>query len=366
MAATAAQECSEGRSALSNLSGDLYLHGEFQDVSKVFEDAWLPTMYGHYPHGGSTVLPSRVEHSVGPCSAVAVNGATGDVYYFQRGANIGLDATHQIPHHTIVRLDRSGKKVGHMGSHAFIVPKGLHVDPFGALWATDCGSHMVVRLDPNDGSPQLSIGSGKPGDGEYEFHRPTDVAVHPTTREVFVADGYGNARVIVHSYEGDFLREWGQYGTHPGEFIVPHSITIDASRDRVYVADRENGRVQTFDTSGMFVSQFLSGAIHAYRDRHRARPDVIPYYHHLSSVDYHSGLDVLAVLEGNTLTLRDPGDGCILAQHAASEYFAAWPTDAELADDGAGGVALYVAEINPGRLARLELPPADIRAHRRD
>jgi hypothetical protein len=135
---------------------------------------------------------------------------------------------------------------------------------------------------------------------------------------------------------------------------VPHSITLDASRDLVFVGDRENGRVQIFDTSGKFVSQLLSGAIHEYRAQHQNSMDYIYFYHHLSSVEYHPRLDVLAVLEGNTLTLRDP-DGCIIQQHAASDYQIAWPHDMEVAADGAGGVTLYVAELRANRMTRMRV-----------
>ena len=198
------------------------------------------------------------------------------------------------------------------------------------------------------------------------FNRPTDCCVHPETGDVFVSDGYGNSRVVVYSYDGQYLREWGRFGTRPGEFIVPHSITIDAARDRVYVADRENGRVQIFDTSGKFVSQLLSGAIHDYRVRHYS--EFTYFYHHLSSVEYHPGLDVLAVLEGNTLTIRDP-DGCIIQQHAASDYWEDWPHDMEVASDGAGGAVLYIAELKGNRMTRIAVPAEEIgrrRARRRD
>jgi hypothetical protein len=96
--------------------------------------------------------------------------------------------------------------------------------------------------------------AGEPGTGPTHFDKPTDVAIAPD-REVFVADGYGNNRVVHFNARGEFVKSWGSLGSSPGRFSLPHSIAID-SKDRLYVADRNNARVQVFDRSGKFLAQW--------------------------------------------------------------------------------------------------------------
>ena len=86
------------------------------------------------------------------------------------------------------------------------------------------------------------------------FFRPTDVAVTPTG-EMYVTDGYRNARVHKFSAEGTLLFSWGEPGSGPGEFNVPHGVVLD-SEGRVYVADRENSRIQIFSPDGDFITEW--------------------------------------------------------------------------------------------------------------
>jgi hypothetical protein len=85
------------------------------------------------------------------------------------------------------------------------------------------------------------------------FNGTTDIAFGPNGR-LFISDGYGNARVLEYSPDGKRVREWGKPGTGPGEFKLPHSIQIDEN-GVVYVADRENGRIQKFDLNGKFLGE---------------------------------------------------------------------------------------------------------------
>ena len=93
--------------------------------------------------------------------------------------------------------------------------------------------------------------SGKP------FRLPTHVAIDPRNGELFVSDGYGNARVHRYSPEGCLLSSWGESGTFPGHLNIVHNIAID--RDGwVYVADRDNRRIQVFDTCGKYETQWVN------------------------------------------------------------------------------------------------------------
>jgi len=96
-------------------------------------------------------------------------------------------------------------------------------------------------------------GAGIPGDN---FNRPTDVA-WDANGNIFVADGYGNSRIAKFDKNGKFLKSWGQRGTEPGQFNLPHAIAVDA-QNNVYVGDRDNKWIQVFDTEGNFKTQYTN------------------------------------------------------------------------------------------------------------
>jgi hypothetical protein len=134
-------------------------------------------------------------------------------------------------------------------------PSGTHhvrLDPEGNVWLTDFRSHVIEKHTP-EGKLLLTLGErGRSGCDAGHFHGPTDVAFLPNG-DVFIADGYGNRRVAHFDKQGRFVKQWGEEGTGPGQFALPHSIVVD-SRQRVYVADRNNGRIQVFDTEGKLLA----------------------------------------------------------------------------------------------------------------
>ena len=134
-------------------------------------------------------------------------------------------------------------------------PKGTHhvrLDPEGNVWLADFRSHVVQKYCPA-GRLLLTLGeAGKPGCDEGHFAGPTDMAFLPSG-DVFISDGYGNRRVAHFDKQGRFVKAWGEEGTGPGQFALPHSIAID-SKNRLYVADRNNARIQVFDTEGKLLA----------------------------------------------------------------------------------------------------------------
>ena len=98
---------------------------------------------------------------------------------------------------------------------------------------------------------------GQPTPCPNNFCGTTDLAF-AANGHVFITDGYANARVLEYTADGHKVREWGEPGTGPGQFVLPHSIQIDAA-GVVYVADRENGRVQRFDQAGKFLGEWKYG-----------------------------------------------------------------------------------------------------------
>ena len=165
------------------------------------------------------------------------------LYFLHRGPT-DFTNTERLAFDPIVRYDRYRQVyAGAFGRGIFTVPHGLSVDRDGMIWATDVGSHQVFKFDPINGSLLLVLGDGRAAAGRSSFNKPTDVAVEGSSGDIYVADGYGNSRVVVFSRTGSYLREWGGPGAGEAQFNVPHGIALD-SRGLVYVADRENARVQ--------------------------------------------------------------------------------------------------------------------------
>jgi DNA-binding beta-propeller fold protein YncE len=168
-----------------------------------------------------------------------------NVYVFNRG-----------PHPVIV-FDRDGAFRRSWGEGVFRRPHGITIGPDDSLWLTD-DTHHTIRHFTADGKLLLTIGNpDEPSSlhGGKPFNRPTHVALCPRTGDVYISDGYGNSRVHKFDPSGRHLRSWGEPGTDPGCFNIPHNIATDAE-GLVYVADRENGRVQIFDGEGRYLGQW--------------------------------------------------------------------------------------------------------------
>ena len=113
---------------------------------------------------------------------------------------------------------------------------------------------MCLKLDPT-GKVLLVLGkTHTAGEADWLFNQPADVAVGKNG-EIYVADGYGNSRIVKFDRDGKYLKEWGKYGSGPGEFNLPHSVVVDGE-GRVYVGDRENKRIQIFDAEGTFLREW--------------------------------------------------------------------------------------------------------------
>ena len=176
-------------------------------------------------------------------AAVAVDRKD-NVYVFNRGA------------HPMIVFDRDGNFLRAWGENIFSRAHGIHIGPDETLYCTDDGDH-TMRACSLDGKVVMTIGiPGKPSPfmaGE-PFHRCTHTALSPQG-DLYVSDGYGNARVHKYAPDGRLLFSWGEPGADPGQFNIPHNICCDAD-GWVYVADRENHRVQVFDGNGRYETQW--------------------------------------------------------------------------------------------------------------
>jgi len=149
---------------------------------------------------------------------------------------------------------RSGRFLTKWGENMFALPHSITVDNAGNVWVTDVALHQVFKLS-HEGRLLLTLGErGQPGDDTSHFNRPSDVAV-AADGSVYVSDGYRNSRVMKFTAEGKFLLQWGARGKAPGQFDLPHGLTLDP-QGHVYVVDRGNARIQVFDEKGNYFSQW--------------------------------------------------------------------------------------------------------------
>ena len=204
-----------------------------------------PGIHGSAPYAFRTAeewgkIPAEIE--LGDVAGIAVD-AKDQVYLFNRGK------------HPVVVLESTGAFKTSWGHGLFDNAHGAHIGADQCIYLTDNGNH-TVRKFTLDGKLLLSLGTvNKPAPfmSGQPFCRCTHTALSPSG-DIYVSDGYGNAAVHKYDPNGHLLLSWGKPGSGPGEFNLPHNICCDAD-GWVYVADRENHRVQIFDGSGHYEKQ---------------------------------------------------------------------------------------------------------------
>jgi outer membrane protein assembly factor BamB len=170
--------------------------------------------------------------------------------------------------HPVLIFDRDGRFLETWGEGVFRRAHGITITGGDVVWCTDDMDH-TVRKFTSDGHLLQTLGTrDHPSDSGYDpsagatalltirrgagpFNRPTRLAVAPNG-DLYVSDGYGNARV--HRFQGDgtLIQSWGEPGDGPGQFHLPHSVWVHTD-GRVFVSDRENDRVQIFSPDGEFL-----------------------------------------------------------------------------------------------------------------
>ena len=178
------------------------------------------------------------------------------VYLFNRGD------------HPLIVLDRDGNFLTSWGEGTLPDAHGMFIDGDENLYMPVKNSHVVLKYDAK-GNLLMTLGEwDKPSDTGWSgdtndpavraagpFNRPTDVALDPNG-DLYISDGYGNARVHKFTADGKLLFSWGEPGkTGDGQFHVPHGVWVHTD-GRVFVADRENNRVQIFDANGTYLNQW--------------------------------------------------------------------------------------------------------------
>jgi DNA-binding beta-propeller fold protein YncE len=151
----------------------------------------------------------------------------------------------------VLAVDEHGKIIRSWGKGLFTNPHGIRIDPDGNIWTVDSGSSVVMKFSP-EGKQLLRFEVGELPQSLTGFRGATDIAFAGS--RLFVADGYGNARVLEYDKSGRRVRQWGSPGEGHGEFKLPHGI---AARDNIiYIADRQNGRIQRFNLDGKYLGEW--------------------------------------------------------------------------------------------------------------
>jgi sugar lactone lactonase YvrE len=203
----------------------------------------------------------------GEVSGVAVN-SKGHVFVLSRGNTTG--PAYAAAATQLLEFDATGNFVREIGHnlYAWSYAHAVKVDPQDNIWVTDKGSDMVIKFNPA-GHVVMVFGrkqeASDEGTGPLKHPNPPLPAIDGMFRQVtdvawdaagntFISDGYINSRVAKVDKNGDWIKQWGEPGSGPGQFSTPHSIATDA-QGNVYVADRGNRRIQVFDGDGKFLRQ---------------------------------------------------------------------------------------------------------------
>lgn len=172
--------------------------------------------------------------------------------------------------HGVVVYDRDGRFLDMWGGGMFTTAHGIRVFADDEIWCVDAGSHVATKHD-RFGNTLMTLGDhGRASDtgarpdrihlsditrSAGPFNKPTQIA-RGQNGDLYVSDGYGNARVHQFSAEGELIRSWGRPGgSNPGEFRIPHSVWMHVD-GRLFVADRENDRIQIFTEDGEYLDQW--------------------------------------------------------------------------------------------------------------
>jgi DNA-binding beta-propeller fold protein YncE len=227
----------------------------------------------------------------GSSAGVDIDPNDGHIWAYERcgagtfgaGAPVTCESNPVDP---VFKFDRNtGAVLANFGKGIMQTPHGIHVDNDGNVWIADFAGneaqtrgHQVHKFSPK-GELLMSLGiAGKPGNADGQFDQPNDVVVGPDG-SIYVSDGHdgqgmtnnkaiaeglargATARISKFSPDGKFIKSWGQIGVRHGEFRTPHALAFD-SKDRLWVADRGNHRIEIFDQEGQYLeSRYMYGRI---------------------------------------------------------------------------------------------------------
>ena len=254
-----------------------------------------------------------------------------------------------IAKNTILELENeTGKILNSWGANFFIMPHGLTVDHNNHIWVTDVGLHQIFKFS-HDGKLLMELGVPKiSGNDSLHFNLPTDVAV-AADGSFYVSDGYGNSRVVKFSSSGKYLFEWGTPGKGQGEFDTPHGITLDESGN-VFVADRENNRIQVFDSQGAFIKELKNNESVAQL------PSVtMDRGQNLFAIDYDNTKNPDSLVKGSTIIKYEKAESILFHFGATGEKKRTPSWFHDISVDRQGN--LYVGDIIGNKILKYKIQP---------
>lgn len=157
--------------------------------------------------------------------------------------------------HPLVIFDTDGNFLEEWGYGLLQDAHGIFIDRDDNVFLTERGPHCIHKFN-RKGELLMTIGTpGQQGANDGDpFRLPTDVGI-ASNGDIFVSDGYGNARVHKYSPNGELIKSWGSWGKGPGQFELSHCVRVDR-HDRVWVCDRSNNRIQFFDVDGNYLDEW--------------------------------------------------------------------------------------------------------------
>jgi DNA-binding beta-propeller fold protein YncE len=197
------------------------------------------------------IRPPNPEFGIGYPSSVAMD-RHGLIYILQRSSEPNRPPVKGKADPVIV-VNREGVVQRTWGAGMFKIPHSIRIDSKGNIWTVDASSSMIYEFTP-EGKKLMEISVGEQPEKPGGFVGTTDIAFAPNGH-LYISDGYGNARILEYSADGKRLHQWGSAGTGPGQFHQPHGVAIDED-GIVYVADRQNGRLQRFELQGKFLGSW--------------------------------------------------------------------------------------------------------------
>ena len=235
----------------------------------------------------------------GAASDGAVN-SKGEIYIFSRGK------------HPLTIWTKEGDFISSWGEGTFSAnPHGIYIAPNDNVWLVDRDFHIATEYTPG-GQTLRTLGeklAPSPSFQGLPFNMPSGLAIS-ASGELYVSDGYGGHRVHKFSADGELLLSWGKQGTGPGEFALLHNIWVD-ERERILICDRENDRIQLFNSDGDFLEEWTDLS---------SPGDVWIHEDHIYCIEQgpHGGVSIWT-LDGDVVSRwkidEEPGKGSITDGH---------------------------------------------------
>jgi DNA-binding beta-propeller fold protein YncE len=265
--------------------------------------------------------------------------------------------------HPLMVFEPDGRFVRAWGEGLFTRPHGLTLardERHGEiLYCVDDDGHWIGKFSL-DGQLLMSIGrrgEAAPRGSGQPFNRPTKVALDPRSGELYISGGYGNARVHKYSADGRHLFSWGDFGVERGQFNLPHSVCTDR-QGRVYVADRENHRIQIFDDQGNYLEQWNN--LHRPCGLHIAGDTV-----YIGQLPTHLDVNADYPNLGACVTIHDLSGRCLarLGDSHPGERAGQFTAPHGIAVDSRGDI--YVGEVSWSAYGSRLAPPRTMRSFRK-